>query len=384
MIVGERRPATIRDVAAAASVSRMSVTRYFSQPDLLRPQTRAQIRAAVEELGYSPNPAAASLNTRRSGLIAMILPVLTNGNFAVIAQGLSESLIGSGHHLLIAYDQYSLEQESQLVRALIARRADAIVLTGTAHDPETREMLTAADIPVVEVADLADDAIDMMVGFSNYEVGQIAARHLIELGHRTIAAIGVASPPDGDRAALRDHRGENRLQGFAAALEAAGLRSDLVERFGPPPMTYDGGAGAFARILDRAPEITAVFAVSDLAAFGIDIECRRRGIAIPADLSIVGFGDFDGAAQMVPPLTTIFVDFHEMGYRAGQLALATLAANRKRPPGARIDLGIRLIERQSTRQITALNTRINPIPNTEINVSMADQLRNVSAVDVPR
>lgn len=333
-----RRP-TIREVSRLAGVSRMTVSRVIRDVDLVLPETRARVNKAIEDLGYVPDRAAGSLASRRTGFIALMLPTLTNANFAAVAHGLTDALRAAGYHLLIAYDDYSVSEEERQLRNLLARRPEAIVMTGGAHSEASARMLRAADIPVVEIADLPAEPIEHAVGFSNYEAGRVAARHLIERGFRRIGAIAGAT--DGDAI---DHRGEERMRGFEDELRRSQRPTELVLRRGTPPVSYEHGRARVPEIL--ALRLDAVFAVSDLSALGVVMECARRGVAVPGDLSVMGFGNFEIGREINPPLTTIDVNFRALGQRTGEmlLELVPLGAGQ----AARIvDFGVSVVERAS-------------------------------------
>jgi LacI family transcriptional regulator, gluconate utilization system Gnt-I transcriptional repressor len=338
-----RRRPTIRDVSRLAGVSRMTVSRVVRDLDLVLPETRDRVNKAIADLGYVPDRAAGSLTTRRSGFIALILPTLTNANFAGVAHGLTESLRERDYHLLIAYTDYSQAEEDRQLRNLLARRPEALVITGSVHQRSAARLLLTADIPVVEIADLPRQPIQHAVGFSNYQAGRTAARYLIERGFRAISA--VASATDGD---VIDHRGEERMRGFEDELRLNGRSTDLVIRHGKAPVSYEHGAAVAGMLFARSPKPDAVFAVSDLSAVGMVMEFQRRGMRVPEDLSVMGFGDFDIGAQIIPALTTIHVDFRALGSRTGQLLLELLSADAGDAPRM-IDIGLTVVERASVR-----------------------------------
>lgn len=340
---GKQRP-TIRDVSRLAGVSRMTVSRVLSDPDLVLPATRERVSKAIADLGYVPDRAAGSLASRRTGFVALMLPTLTNANFAAVAHGLTEALREDDYHLLIAYTDYDLVEEERQLRNLLARRPEAIVLTGTIHRRTASRMLLAADIPIIEIADLPSQPIEHVVGFSNYNVGRTAARYLINRGFSRIGALGGAT--DGD---VIDHRGEERMRGFEDELRIAGLSTHHVLRHGKPPISYDHGAQSLAVLLDRDPDVEAIFAVSDLSAVGAVMECQRRGIAVPDDLSIMGFGDFEIGREINPPLTSIHVDFRALGQRAGQAVRDLLSGKETARRPIAVDVGLSVTERASVK-----------------------------------
>ncbi|HVY64998.1 MAG TPA: LacI family DNA-binding transcriptional regulator [Gammaproteobacteria bacterium] len=333
----------MREVSRLAGVSHMTVSRVIRDLDIVQPETRARVHKAIADLGYVPDRAAGSLASRRTGFIALMLPTLTNTNFAAVAHGLTDALRLADYDLLIAYTEYSLSEEERQLKNLLARRPEAIVLTGSMHSRGAAKMLLAAGIPVIEIADLPRRPIEHAVGFSNYEVGRTAARYLMSRGFERIGAI--ASSNEGD---VIDHRGEERMRGFEDELARHGRPTELVIRHGHAPVSFDHGAAATPILLER--RIDAVFAVSDLSAVGVVMECQRRGVAVPEQLSIVGFGDFEIGREINPPLTTIHVDFHALGLRTGRLILDLLT------PGANVsaqvvDVGLTLVERASVRGV---------------------------------
>jgi LacI family gluconate utilization system Gnt-I transcriptional repressor len=339
------RKATMSDVSRLAGVSKMTVSRVLADPGLVSEATRLRVMTAIEQLGYVPDRVAGSLSSRRTNFITAILPTLTNSNFADTAQGLAGALRAADYQLLIGYTMYNLQEEERIIRAMLARRPDAIVVAGTVHTKAANEMLLRAGIPIVEIWDVPEHPIDHAVGFSNYEVGRSAARYLASLGHRRIGAIG--SRVDSDAV---DLRGESRLQGFSAALREAGISDELVVRQGTAPVSYDHGAGTLGALLEHAPDVEAVFAVSDISAVGALMECHRRGIRVPHDLSLVGFGDFDIARQCVPAITTIRVDATMIGRKTGELLLSILEPEHAdtRPLQSRMDVGFQLVTRETT------------------------------------
>jgi LacI family gluconate utilization system Gnt-I transcriptional repressor len=345
MTPAEKRKPTMRDVCKLAGVSAMTVSRVLGKSGKVSPKTRLKVMRAIEQIGYVPDQNAGSLSSNKSHFVALVLPTLTNSNFGDTAEGLTEVLGPAGYQPLIGYSRYRLSQEEDVVRAMLARRPDAIVVAGAEHTKASTMMLHQSGVPVIEIWDRPKQPIDISVGYSNEDAGRLAARHLISLGHRKIAALGASERSEG-----RDFRGEQRLAGFASALVEAGLSDALISREDETPVSYTQGAAAMSRLLDRAADVEAVFAVSDLSAVGAVMECNRRGIAVPEQISIMGFGNFEIGRQCVPSLTTISVDAQMIGRKTGEILLELLNAE-KQPDMARpvvIDLGFELCERGST------------------------------------
>lgn len=338
---------TMRDVALIANVSPMTVSRVLTQPDLVAESTRDRVNEAIAKLGYVPDLIAGSLSSKKSGFIAIVLPTLNNINFAETARGLTDALRPAGFQLLIAYTDYRVDEEEALIRAMLTRRPEGIVLTGGHHTRATQQLLLAAEVPVVEIWDLPRQPIGHAVGFSNFEVGRAMTQRLVERGYRRCAFLG---PPESGRG-FRDFRGEERLAGHLGALGDAGLDAHRVVRHGDGPVSFTHGAESLSLLLETHDDVDAVFAVSDLSAVGALMECHRRGLSVPGDLAIAGFGDFEIGAQSVPSLTTVHIDCVRIGASAGRLMLELLddAGEPSRHEHVALDLGFRIVERESTR-----------------------------------
>ncbi|KQN72921.1 LacI family transcriptional regulator [Devosia sp. Leaf64] len=287
----------MQDIARKVGVSPMTVSRALRDGTSVNAQTRDAIRQAVEELGYVFDSTAANLRQQRTGFVAVTIPSINNANFADTVRGLSDGLKAHGLQPLLGYTDYDIEQEEILVEQLLRRRPEAIVVTGGQHTPRCRRLLQSAGIPVIETWDIPSDPIGHVVGFSNADAAAMLVDHLVATGRRRIAFIG------GE--AGRDTRGADRRAGFIAAMERHGLDATRLVAAGVPPVSMLEGAAAMRPLLQQSPEIDAVICVSDLVGFGALTECQRMGIAVPKQIAIAGFGNYEVAEICVPPLTTV-------------------------------------------------------------------------------
>ena len=333
-----RRP-TMSDVARAAGVSPMTVSRALRGDPTAAPATRARIVAIADELGYVLDASAAALSSRRSGFIAVTLPSLNNANFADTLRGLTEGLAATPLQILLGYTDYNTAEEERLIASLLRRQPEAVVATGGAHTPRARRLLAGAGIPVIEMWDLPSDPIGHVVGFSNAEASALMVRRLHDKGYRAMGFLGVAT--------TRDTRGGDRLRGFRCALAALDLSPHRVVEVGAPPVTMAQGAEAMAQMVTRFPDVDAVLCVSDLSAMGALHEARARGLRVPQDVAVAGFGDFDLAAYTLPALTTINVDAHEIGRQVAQVALGAIGPQPADAAPQRLRTAIRIVERES-------------------------------------
>jgi LacI family gluconate utilization system Gnt-I transcriptional repressor len=316
-----QRTVTMKDVADKAGVSVMTVSRAFKQHASVGEKTRKRILQIAEDLGYVFDSTAANLRSQRTGFVAVSIPSINNANFADTVGALSESLKQADLQVLLGYSNYDIQKEEEIVEQFLRRRPEAIVLTGGRHTDRTRQLLARANIPVVETWDLPEKPIGHVVGFSNAATMHDLVRHLVGTGRKRIAFIG--GDTDGDT------RGADRRRGFIQAMSDQGLSTERLIGAGEPPISMREGADAMARLLQDFPDTEAVICVSDLSAFGALTECARRGVKVPENIAIAGFGAYDISSICLPTLTTIDPHPADIGRRAGELIASLLRGEGK-------------------------------------------------------
>jgi LacI family transcriptional regulator, gluconate utilization system Gnt-I transcriptional repressor len=325
----------LSDVAAAAGVSAMTVSRALREPHRLHPQTLERIRAKIGELGYLPNGSARTLVSKRSRIVAAVVPTLSFSVYAGTLQGLSDGLRSAGFELMLGDSGYDTRKERSLVEAFIARGVDALVLTGVEHDPGIRELIAAHGLPVAEIWDSARDPLDICVGFSNRSAGKAVGLLLASLGRRRLAFIGSGG----------EHRSRKRMEGFGRAAREAGLPRP-VDALVDDAMVIEQARDAARRLLQSNRSIDAVFCANDLLACGFLQVAREAGWRVPEEVAVVGFGDFDIASIATPSLTTVRIPGYRMGLVAAESLLAKAAG--VADPGLRgIDLGYEIVRRET-------------------------------------
>ncbi|SIO31741.1 LacI family DNA-binding transcriptional regulator [Vannielia litorea] len=333
----QKKWVTMGDVARAAGVGKITVSRALSTPAKVSPETREKVAAAVAELGYVRDDTAGALSSQRSRVVGAVVSSLDQATFASTIRGLSEGLAEGGLNLLLGTTQYEPETEAALVSTLMGRRPDALILTSSEHTPETRSLLTRAGLPVLELWELPEQPIFAAVGFSNRAAARAVTEHLVETGRRAIAFLTTDRP--------HDTRAHMRAEGYGEALPGHAPR---ILRLPPRPEATgpDYGAEGLARIMEAWPETDAVVCVSDALAIGAFCEAGRRGLAVPDRLAITGFGDVPEVGASGIGLTTIRIDGHAIGREAARLTLAATsgAALLER----RIDMGFSLALRASS------------------------------------
>ncbi|VVD78641.1 HTH-type transcriptional regulator GntR [Pandoraea cepalis] len=326
---------TLEDVARLAGVTAMTVSRTLKRPELVRETTRQRVLDAVRVTGYVPNLLAGALATNRSHLVALLLPTIATSIFTELVQTMMSTLAASGYETLLGLTDYRREREEQLVHTLLGRRPDAIVLTGTDHSSVTRERLLKTNVPIVEVWDLADDPIDMLVGFSHEAVGRAVVDHLLKKSYRRFALMSADDP-----------RGMRRSISIVEALKAHGM-DDVPLEVLPAPATLQAGREGFVRLLDKGlPDV--IVCSTDMLAQGILAEAASRGIGVPQQVAVMGFGDLSTAAHVHPSLSTVRIDGAMIGRLAAEALLQRLDGNPPFNETLRVDTGFTIIDREST------------------------------------
>ncbi|MCF8160171.1 MAG: LacI family DNA-binding transcriptional regulator [Polaromonas sp.] len=312
------------DVAARVGVSKMTVSRALNCSEgstrTKSEALRQRILKTCKDMGYVIDQTARTFASKRSGFVAVLIPALNNSNFSDTVHGLTEAVESSGLQVLLGYTDYDIYTEERLLRAMLTRRPEGVILTGGSHTPVARKLLKVAGVPVIETWDLVTDPIEHTVGFSNAQATAELVRQLHGKGYRRIAFLG--GVPESDE------RGADRRRGFGQAMTGLGLDPGRILSVGHAPVSMTDGAQGVAQLMARWPDVQALVCVSDPPAFGALMECQRRGWVVPERIAIAGFGGFEVAAACYPQLTTVAIDCVGIGRSAGQLLLRALEATR--------------------------------------------------------
>jgi len=324
---------TLEDVAKLAGVAPITVSRVLNRPELVTQETLDHVREVIARTGYVPNLLAGGLASKRSRLVAAIVPTIGNSIFAEAVEALTDRLGEAGYKVLLGLSGYPASREDDLIAAVLSRRPDAIFLTGINHSPETRQRLLAAKVPVVETWDLTPTPIDMLIGFSHEKLGRAVGEYLMDKGYRRIGMVWAS-----------DERAAVRRRGFEAALAEHGITDIRVATVQAPGNLKIGREG-LRELLDTGPCPEAIFCSSDALAHGVLTEAKARGLVVPKDLAIMGFGDLEFAPYTFPALSTVRIDRRGIGLRAAEAMLARFEG---KPVESVVDIGFEVIEREST------------------------------------
>ena len=313
--------ASIRDVAARAGVSVTTVSHALNGTRFVSQQALAKVHEAAHALGYVPSEVARGLKHNTTRTLGMLVPNNSNPYFAEIIRGVEHRSYSAGYSLLLCNSNDDPQQQADHLRVLAERRVDGIVLVASGDDDAIVAVCKDLRLPLVlvdrEIETIAVDLIEV----DHAAGGELATAHLLELGHARVSCI--AGPSD-----LRPSR--RREAGWRRALEKAGIapRPDEVAPgdFGPA-----SGAAAMRRLLRSPQPPTAVFVCNDMMAIGALHAAHEAGIAVPRQLSIVGFDDIELAAYTSPPLTTVAQPKEAIGTGAAGLLLERLRDGRTEP-----------------------------------------------------
>jgi LacI family transcriptional regulator len=341
-------PVTLKDVALRAGVHPATASRALNPETriLVSEDTARRVLDAAEELGYSPNPVARSLRTRRSHTVGVLIPDLNNPLFPPIVRGLEDRLAAAGYVALIGNTDSDDQREHIIFDQMRARHVDGLVLaTARLRHPLLAEA-SRAEIPVVLINRLAQDYSFPSVSVDNERGVRMAISHLSGLGHRRIAHI--AGPQEMST-------GLSRYRGFVTAMESSGLPVDLDLIVFAKAFSVEEGVRCTRLLLDRCAArlgqagCTAIFAANDMLAVGCYSALDEAGLSCPEDMSVVGFNDMPFIDRLRPPLTTIRFPHYQVGTEAAQLLLERIAEHAA--PVKILYLAPELIIRGSTARV---------------------------------
>jgi LacI family transcriptional regulator len=328
--------ATIRDIAMEAGVSTATVSRVINSPQRVSPSRREAVQQVMARHDYVMHGMAGALARAKSVTIGLVIPTITNSIYAAFTHAIQKVAQQNNYSVLLGVSDFDPAGEDRLIRRLIERRVDGLILTGGDRDPSIYRALERNGIPFVMTWRLAQAVDCPCVAFDNYGAGRLAMKHLTDLGHRRIGLICGRTAVN-DRALERRRAYEDALAGLGVAFDS----SLIFER----DFEFIEGQTAMRRMLRLAEPPTAVFAANDIQAIGAISACRDAGVQVPRDLSIIGFDDLPVAEFSNPKLTTIHVPGDRMGHLAAMRIFEMINGT---PSSCSEVLGVELVVREST------------------------------------
>jgi alanine racemase len=315
---------TISQIAKEAGVSKTAVSFAFNDPTQLSSNTVRHIREIAERLGYTPDPIARSMTTRRTNALGLLLPqdiatALANPFYTQFIRGIGEVCGSVGLTLMLVPPLWG-----SVLKAIPHATVDGFVVVGLEVDRGEIQLMRRRDVPFVMVDSEAPADVPS-VNVDDRSGAYAVMRHILERGHRRIAVICIESGKAGH---IEQYTGTlaARLAGYRAALEAYGLSLDspgiqVIEA----ATTWEGGQNAFERLWSAGPRPTAIVAMSDIIAIGVMDAATEHQLQLPRDLSVAGFDDLPDTRHMRPGLTTVRQPVEEKGRLAADVLVAALA-----------------------------------------------------------
>ena len=303
-----KRP-TLADVAELAGVSLGSASRALSVPERVKSATLQRVRAAVEQLGYVSNGAARALASRRTYTIGAVFPTMYNQAFVDALQTLQATLWSMNYQVILATHEYQAEREFDVIKTLVERGVEGIVLVGSTHEERVYELLRQRQLPLVLTWQRDEPPYGVSIGFDNWRATYRMAQEVIALGHRAIAVVC------GSQA--NNNRSRQRVDGIAQAMQERRLRLDESQVY-EAPFTIEGGRDAARRLLAAGKPPTAILCMTDVQALGVLDELGQAGWRVPQDISVTGMDNIEFSALAQPALTTIDVPSRAIGALAAR------------------------------------------------------------------
>jgi DNA-binding LacI/PurR family transcriptional regulator len=325
-----KKSVTIRDVARHAGVSVATASRALNPNGVVNLQTRQRILTVMEELGFTPSPAARRLSLGRTLTVGVVVSFLTRPQAAERLRGV-DAVLGDSEFDLVIYNVESVQKRNHYLDTLAqSQRTDGLLVMSLPPRPEAVDVLTRAPVPVVfiDVHTPSIEAMPRVIG-DDEAGGAMAASHLLDLGHREIAFIGDAlEDPFGFTSST------DREAGFRRELAASGV-SIPADRVGHGAHGRYEARDLARRMLTDDDRPTAIFAASDTQAFGVVAAARDLGLGVPDDLSVIGYDDIEAADYV--GLTTIRQQLFESGRRGAEILLAEIEGRSPQPAIAQLE-----------------------------------------------
>lgn len=335
-----KRPAKIEDVARVAGVSIMSVSRVMRGVEGVSSARRAEIRRIARTMGYSPSSVAGSLAAANSNLIGISIPTLFEAVFAEILDGMRGTFNKAGLQAIVETTDYVESYEEKWVERMIAWHPAGVILSGVFHSKTTEERLRNSGIPTLEIWDYTDTPIDMCIGVDHLAAGYEMGRHLVDLGYRRPAYVGVRLN--------KDLRAEDRVDGLYKAFSEVGSGIHSNSRVADTA-SFEGGLRGTVDVLDNtgtAPDVICF--LNDHMAFGGSMECERRGLSVPHDIGIVGFNGLNINEVLSKRITTSVTPRKLMGATAARMLVARISGARTEE---KIQMPVDIFDGDTTRNV---------------------------------
>ncbi|KXI29675.1 substrate-binding domain-containing protein [Paraglaciecola hydrolytica] len=324
---------SLQDIADVVGMTKMTVSRYLKNPQLVAPSSRIQIENALNNMGYIPNRAPNILSKGKSYAIGVLFPSISNHVFDEVLRGIESVTEPAGYQIMIAHYAYSPQLEEKRIASLLSFHVDGLILSESVHTQNTLRMIAGSGVPVTEIMDTRKPPIQQAVGFDNEEAAKQMTERMLSKGYQNITYIG----------AKGDVRDLARQQGYEIAVKKVG-REPIIFR-SPEITSMRLGSEILHNILAIRPKIDAAICTNDDVAIGMLLSCKKKGIRVPDDIAITGMHGHEMGQLTSPALATVITPRFKIGQVTAQQLIARI--NGATNSETHIDLGFEIYEGES-------------------------------------
>jgi DNA-binding LacI/PurR family transcriptional regulator len=302
---------SIKDVARFVGCSTSTISRVLNNRDAVDPKTRQKVLDAIDKLGYKPNLVAQGLRVRKGNLIGLVVPNTLTHSFNFLIYRITEYARQQGYSVIFADTQNNPDNEEAFIDDLLRRHVNGVIFSRVSDESRIMPKLLKKNVPFVVIDRALEKEKVPTVVLNNAQAGRLAATHLVELGHRKIAC--VTGP-------LKIGLCRERLKGFQDVLKENGIHLGKEWVF-EGNFIFHSGIEAVENFIQRGCDFSAIWVLNDVMAFGVLKELQRRGIRVPAEVSLIGMDNMDFDEMLTPALTSIHYPFDEMAEKAVELII---------------------------------------------------------------
>ncbi|WP_158737033.1 LacI family DNA-binding transcriptional regulator [Alteribacillus sp. YIM 98480] len=337
---------TIKDIAKELGVSVSTVSRALNDNPDIKKETKEKILEGIKRLNYTPNANARSLIQKKSKMVGLMLSDITDPFFSEIALGIEEVLSAEGYQVIYGNTLLNPDKEKEVLSSLLQRKIDGLIIKPGALDEELLNIVEQLDIPVVFLRKLKEYEQHLKVSsidVNHYESAYKAVDHLINLGHDNLGFIGISK---------KASEGEDRLKGYINCLENQNISysDDNIVIAGTK---IEHGRKGVEKLLEKTPNLTAIFAANDLLAIGALEWLAENNYKVPEDVSVVGFENLEISSLHWIKLTTVDLPRKEIGVQSANMVVNMLSSETIKKE--EVELDTTLIIRKSTGKVKYLN-----------------------------
>lgn len=310
---------TIKDIAKELGLSVSTVSKALNNKSDVKRETRQKVLEEMERINYTPNVNARSLIKKKTNMVGLMLSDITDPSFSEVALGIEEVLSTSGYQLIYGNTFLEIKKEKDFLKSLLERKIDGIIMKPSNLNEELLNTINQLKIPIVFLRSLGKNEQELNISsidVNHYQATYNVVEYLVKLGHRNIGFIGMTK---------ESREEEDRFKGYSDCLKDNNINVSGQNITIPGTKIIDGGYG-IRNLLNKNPNITAVFAANDLLAIGALDWLKERNYIVPNDISVIGFDNLEISRLHIINLTTVDLPRKEMGRQAAEMLLDMLSS----------------------------------------------------------